>query len=299
MNNWRVNVRRAACALGAAVLLGVTVSCDEPEQESGRNGVERLNVGYKEDQPGTSFRDESTNVFDGFEVQLGLHLEEKIKKRLFPVDLKTKDRVQVVKDGDVDLLLATLSVNEDRIQEVDFAGIYMTSRQGLLVSDEAYANGIKDPTVFAGKKICTLEGSTSYTTLMEYRPDVLSLAEIEPASKIKDCVKLLEEGRVQGISTDQVILYGLADHHADQNFYVVPEIDFGPTQYYGVAVKKMKDREWCRYLKEIVDKYVRSSTWEQNFKIQLGLAEEEVGFRKFRPSRHDSNAMSCRDEVGP
>ncbi|MEU0741953.1 transporter substrate-binding domain-containing protein [Streptomyces sp. NPDC006134] len=299
MSNWRMNARRAACALGAAVLLGVTVSCDEPEQEPGLNGVERLNVGYKGDQPGTSFRDESTNAFDGFEVQLGHHIEEKIKKRLTPMDLKSKDRVEAVKSGDVDLVLATLSVNDERIQGIDVAGIYMTSKQGLLVSDEAYAYETEDPAVFAGTKICTLENSTSYTTLMEDRPDVLSLATIETAPKIRDCVKLLEEGLVQGISTDRIILYGLADHHADQNFYVVPGMDFGPRQYYGVGIRKTKDRKWCRHLKEIVDKYVRSSTWEQNFKIQLELAEEEVGFRKFRPTEHDSNALSCRDKVGP
>lgn len=299
MNNWRRNARRAACALGAAVLLGVTVSCDEPEQESGRNGVERLIVGYKGDQPGTSFRDESTNVYDGFEVELGHHIEDETKKRLTPTDLRSKDRVEAVKNGDADLVLATLSVNDDRIQAVDFAGIYMTSRQGLLVSDEAYANETEDPSVFAGTKICTLENSTSHTTLTEDRPYVLSLAAIETAPKIRDCVKLLEEGRVQGISTDQVILYGLADRHARQNFDVLPEIVFGPTQYYGMAIKKMTDKKWCRHLKEIVDKYVRSSTWEKNFKIQLRVAEEEVGFRKFRPSEHDSNAMSCRDKVGP
>ncbi|MFH8473683.1 transporter substrate-binding domain-containing protein [Streptomyces sp. NPDC018000] len=293
MNNWRPNARRAACALGTAVLLAVTVSCDEPEHEPSLRGAPRVNVGYKGDQPGTSYKDESSNAFDGFEVELGHHIEKGLKTRFTPFDLTSKDRVEALKK-DVDLVLATFSVEDKRIEQVDFAGIYMKTLQGLLVWGETSEYESKG----SGMTVCTLENSTSYDILTKNPPNELSEVEVESRPKIRDCVGLLEEGEVQGISTDQVILYGLAKDNGD--FRVVPGLTFGPPQYYGVGIKKQKkDRGDCREVQEIVDDYVESNAWEQNFKIKLPLADEAEGFRKFRPTRNDSNLMSCRDEVGP
>lgn len=300
MSNWRPNVRRAACALGAAVLLAVTVSCDEPEHEPSLKGKQRVNVGYKGDQPGTSYKNESNNAFDGFEVELGHHIEKGLDTHITPVDLTSKDRVEALKK-DVDLVLATFSVEEDkRIGKVDFAGIYMKTQQGLLVRKETLEHDTESPAVFEKMTVCTLEKSTSEDILKKHPTNALPEVKVVTEPKIRDCVRRLEKNEVQGISTDQVILYGLAKDPLNKDLRVVPKLTFGPPQYYGVGIKKQKkDRVDCRAVQAIVDDYVESNAWEQNFKIQLSLADAAEGFRNFRPTRNDSNSMSCRDEVGP
>ncbi|MEU6961670.1 transporter substrate-binding domain-containing protein [Streptomyces chrestomyceticus] len=287
VNTWRPNGRRGVAALGAMALLAATASCGESKPMFA--GRDRITIAYKGDQPGTSFRD-NTTAFTGFDVKVGNHILKQLNIASgAPVDIAAGDRVGFLKRNGVDLVIATFSVTPDRMKEVDFAGIYAKTFQGLLVK--------KGVSVHPGMEVCTLAGTNSEKALKDTEDRNVKEVEVKPKSTLQECVDLLEEGGVKGISTDQMILYGLMHHLGGEKYEVLPDVEIGVAQYYGIGMRKGY-REDCERLKGIVQEYVKSTDWQKDFAAELpDIAELGPNFwpKNFRPTEGESENRSCRD----
>ncbi|MFD7667621.1 transporter substrate-binding domain-containing protein [Streptomyces sp. NPDC059788] len=287
MRTWRLNSRRAVAMLGSVVLLAATVSCGESKPMFADR--DRITIAYKGDQPGTSFR-ENTTDFTGFDVKVGNHVLKELNiANGAPVDIAAGDRVGFLKRNEVDLVIATFSVTPDRMKDVDFAGIYAKTFQGLLVRGE-----VSD---YRGMEICTLAGTNSEKTLKDTQDRRMRGVKPRPKSTLQECVDLLEEGEVEGISTDQMILYGLAHRHEDEGYKVVPNLEIGVAQYYGIGMRK-GHREDCERLKGVVQEYVKSTDWQKDFAVELPGIEKlgpKAWPKNFRPTEGESENRSCRD----
>ena len=75
------------------------------------------------------------------------------------VEAKSADRETLIKNGDVDFIVATYSITDKRKAEIDFAGPYFVAHQDLLV--RADDSSITGPKALDGKKLCSVTGSTS------------------------------------------------------------------------------------------------------------------------------------------
>jgi polar amino acid transport system substrate-binding protein len=140
------------------------------------------------------------------------------------------DRILDVQKGIVDIVAHTMTVNCDRMQEVDFSSIYYDAKQRVLV--DAPAAGATAPDLAqlgaAHQKVCATEQSDS-------------VAQITAAGAIpvqvtywSDCLVQLEEGQVAGISTDDSILYGIQAQDPD-TVITGPPLEDEP---YGLAISK-------------------------------------------------------------
>src|SRR5207248_10597437 len=75
------------------------------------------------------------------------------------VETPSKIRETAIEDGRVDLVVATYTINDTRKQQVDFAGPYYIAGQDIMVRKDE--NGIQGVTDLNGRKVCSVQGSTS------------------------------------------------------------------------------------------------------------------------------------------
>jgi glutamate transport system substrate-binding protein len=151
----------------------------------------------------------------GFDVEIGkiiaMHLgidEESITW----VNTVSANREPFIQSGEVDIVIATYTINDTRKEVVSFAGPYYEAGQDILVA-AGNPEGIDGPEWFADNPdatVCTVSGSTSLTNISEYTTNVLEAADYA------DCLEPIRTGEAVAVTTDNVILAGLADQNAGE-----------------------------------------------------------------------------------
>jgi len=133
----------------------------------------KLVVGTKFDQPLFGLKNPTNNQVEGFDVEVA----KIIARAIFGSDITNKVEYQeatskvretVIQDGKVDVVVATYTINDERKKVVDFAGPYYVAGQDILVKKaNTTITGVES---LAGKKVCTVQGSTSLTNVQKTAP---------------------------------------------------------------------------------------------------------------------------------
>lgn len=283
--------RRATLVAACLSLAVVAFGCAKREAAPGFLGTTRISPAMHNDMPGLSYKTRYPQ--SGFEVQLLRHIEEWLKVPMTgSADVTSQDRVQLLRGGMADMVVASFSITTDRMKKIDFVGPYVTTRQGFLV-------GKKGPNIatlddLRGTTVCTWDGTTSVEQLRKLHIEPLVLQDVA------SCVEELRAGRVDAVSTDQMILYGFADRYAAEGLRVVPNLVIGAPQHYGIGLPK-GHREDCEQLRDYVKSYVGSSEWVNDIRSSLPkLVEAEPEWtNSYKPSAEAIDARSCRDEPSP
>ncbi|WP_053384255.1 glutamate ABC transporter substrate-binding protein [Leucobacter celer] len=193
-------------------------------------------VGVKEDQPGLGYLDNVTNERSGFDVDIARWIagslgfeEENIEYKA----IASANREQAIKNGDIDYYVGTYSINDKRKADIDFAGPYFITGQGLLVQQGG--TDFQSLEELEGKTVCSATGSTPIQNIKENFPGI-NTQEFDLYSA---CVESLVNGQVDAVTTDQAILIGYAAQDPD-NLMVTT----GPLlteELYGVGLPKGDD----------------------------------------------------------
>ncbi|MGW4247693.1 transporter substrate-binding domain-containing protein [Nocardia sp. NPDC004722] len=249
----------------------------------------RVVIGVKNDQPGTSVWDAYQRT--GFDIDVAYHLTRAEgmapNKNVFN-DIRSVDRSQSLKEDRVDLVVATFSITPDRVKDIDFAGPYAVTAPGFLVLKDS---PIKSLDNLKGATVCTWDGTTSQNELQRH-PEILNV----PLPDAQDCIKALKAGQVAAVFTDQLILYGFADHDPDHNLAVVPGAILGTPNYYGIGINK-EHRSDCEKLAKDVMTYVTSSDWHADFVKAFPSLAADDQWERFRPNPTDITRFSCQDKL--
>jgi glutamate transport system substrate-binding protein len=139
----------------------------------------------------------------------------------------------MLQNGDVDMIFATYSITAERKNAVDFAGPYFVAGQDLMVRKGD--TSIKGPEDLNGKRLCSVTGSTSAKTVKDKFANEVQLME-QPG--YAECATALFSGIVDAVTTDDIILAGLAS--ASRGRLEVVGAPF-TEEYYGVGIKKGSD----------------------------------------------------------
>jgi polar amino acid transport system substrate-binding protein len=119
------------------------------------------------------------------------------------VTLTIAARIPDVTSGAVDIVADTMTINCQRRTQVDFSVEYYDAGQRVLTLANSTATSING---LGGKKVCAAAASTSIANLAA----VPSHPVPYPVADQSDCLVLLQEGKVDAISTDDTVLAGLA-----------------------------------------------------------------------------------------
>ncbi|MFC4050948.1 glutamate ABC transporter substrate-binding protein [Actinomadura syzygii] len=205
-----VEVRRRPTAgvLAAALLAGATACGIADADENSLRSRDRLVIGVNADQPGLGERT-ADGSYRGFDVDVGKDIARRLGVPGGNVTFKrvtSATRETMIQNGDVDLVVASYSVTPERKVKVAFAGPYYVAHQDVLVRDSD-ARTIRDVHDLRGRRLCRVPGSVSFPRVH----DELGVAALPvEADGYTGCLDALTSGRLDAVSTDDLILGGLA-----------------------------------------------------------------------------------------
>lgn len=220
----------------------------------------RLVIGSKFDQPLTGLRDDATGRIEGFDAELGRILAQRIfgyaaeGENLDFIETISSNREPYLRDGVADFILATYTITEERKESVDFAGPYYVAGQSIMtrVGEE-----IDEVEKLAGKRVCFADDSTSGATIEQLVPK----AQLRPMSNYDSCVTSLQAGRVDAVSTDNVILYGFAKKFPGE-FHISEELF--TTEAYGVGLPH-NSPELREFINATLEEAYANGDWDRAF----------------------------------
>jgi putative glutamine transport system substrate-binding protein len=190
-----------------------------------------LKVGVKEDVPNFGLRNTDTDVIEGFEVDIAKMIAAEILGdadaiELTPVTAKT--RGPLLDNGELDLVIATFTITEERKLTYNFSTPYYTDAVGLMVKKDAGYAGLAD---MDGAVIGVAQSATSKDAVTAEADKLgisVSFSEYATYPEIKAA---LDSGRIDAFCVDGSILGG----YMDDTTMILPD-RFSP-QDYGVASK--------------------------------------------------------------
>ena len=217
-----------------------------------------LVVGVKFDVPPFGFQNPQTNEVEGFDIDVAQEFADELGVELKTIEAISDNRIPFLVDGRVDLIASTMTITTDRDAEIDFSEPYFIAHGRILVPGDSDIGGVED---LAGKRVCTALGSTYEATLKEQAPQ----AKLELVDSYSECTELLQNGAIDAISTDDVILTGMIIQD-DTLKMVGDELSVEP---YGIGIP-----EGQTDMKEFVDgvlaDMIEDGRWESIFEEWVG-----------------------------
>ena len=239
MNLSRAKAKVAACAALLATGVLALSGCSATGSE------DTIRIGIKYDQPGLGYQD--GRDYTGFDTDVARYVAAELgysEDQIEWVEAPSANRENMLTNNQVDMIFATYSITEKRLKTVDFAG----------------------PESLAGKNLCSVTGSTSAKKIQDKYSSEVQLVQ---QNSYSDCVVALNAGMVDAVTTDDIILAGLASTKANQGELKLVGNTFS-TENYGVGLPKGSDK--CAAINAAINKMVETGAWEEAIKKNVGAA---------------------------
>ena len=167
-------------------------------------------------------------------------------------------RIPDVRSGAVDIVAHTMTINCERLQQVDFSTVYFDAGQRVLVEANSPARSLAD---LGGKRVCATKGSTSIANIRAAPSHPVPV----PVPFWTDCLVLLQQGGVAAISTDDSILDGLAAQDPWTKI-VGPRFTSEP---YGLAISKQHP-DFVRFVNAVLQRLRANGQWAASYAHWVG-----------------------------
>ena len=204
-----------------------------------------LNVGVKSDVPRFGCYDDETNTIDGFEVDIARAISNKIFGNPDKINLQgvtSKTRGPLLENDQLDLVIATFTITDERKKIYNFSKPYYTDGVGMMVKKNS---GIKSINDLNGKTIGVVKGTTSRKAIQDVVDKYAIKVQFAESGTYPELKEALTTGRIDVFSVDTAILYGYLDDSTD----ILK--DHFSQQNYGIACKKSNTG-----LAELIDKTI-------------------------------------------
>lgn len=284
-----MHLRRSALAAAATASLLALTACGGSSSDPGTDAAEpatsasfeagttmaelsqagAITIGTKFDQPGFGLRglgDEpegfDVEVAKGIAAQLGIDEDQ-----ITWVEAPSAQREDLIEQGQVDMVVATYTINDTRKERITFAGPYYVAGQQIMVGeDEDRITGPEDLRTNPDVKVCSVNGSTPSENIREYlaSPDQLVLFEV-----YDDCVTAMQNGQVQATTTDNVILTGFVAENEGEFKLVGEQFTEEP---YGIGITK-GDVAFCEFINGALKTMSDDGSYEEAWTSTAGEYE--------------------------
>ena len=235
-----------ACASGSSPTTSTTPTA---------SGTGTIKIGVSTDEPGVSLKED--NTYSGFDIKTAEYVAGKLGLTPQWVPIAQADRASALQRGEVEMVVATFSITDERKQQVDFAGPYFVAHQDLLIrlNDQT----ITRPERLDGKILCSVTGTTSAAYVQShYDKAKITLREVPSFS---EGVRNLANGDVDAVTTDDLILAGFAATPEYKGILKV--LGFGFTdETYGIGIKK-GNTDLVTKVNGALKEYISSGAWKQ------------------------------------
>jgi len=204
-----------------------------------------ITIGTKFDQPLFGLQNLEGQP-EGFDVEVAKLVAARLgisEDNIEWVETVSANREPFLQQGQVDMVVATYTINETRDEVIDFAGPYFQAGQDILVA-AGNPEGIEGEDDLAGKTVCSVSGSTPAGYIEENQPE----AELVLFDVYDRCVDALKNGQVQAVTTDNVILAGYAAEEPDAVELISNPFTEEP---YGIGIPEGQE-EFCEFINQVL-----------------------------------------------
>ena len=200
----------------------------------------KLKVGVSNDMAPFSYYDSEQKKITGFDIDLLDKLSEYLgfEYELYPMNMKKLE--QKIKNKELDLAIAGISITDERQREFSFTDTYYETYLQIVVRKDSQITDRKEITE---KKIGVVEGTSS----AQYAEDYLS--EDNKITYYKNITKVwndLEKGTIDATIYDTTGIQNYMKEHADNtNLSVLNEQLNSEESNYGIMYQKLKE-QWIK-----------------------------------------------------
>jgi polar amino acid transport system substrate-binding protein len=209
-----------------------------------------------------------TNTPQGFDVDIARQIakaifgdDNHIQFKVVTLNDPTTGEVPELNSDGVDVIVRTTTITCRRLEDRNFSNPYYTAAQKVLVPKSLPA----DTTLadLKGKQVCATQGSTAYGNIV---------SKIGPASAYPgvtnalDCLMLLQEDKVDAISTDDAILRGMVAQDPQTQITTAASIQDQP---YGIVTAKA-NKDLSQFVNGVLSQIEANGTWAAIYKQDLG-----------------------------
>jgi ABC-type amino acid transport substrate-binding protein len=199
-----------------------------------------VTIAYRADATPFSFTDDTQQVV-GFSIDLCKRVVNSIERQLnvqglqvkwFPVTTQT--RFDAVAKGQADMECGSSTVTLSRLKQVDFSSYIFVESTGLLIKA---ASGLRSLSDMSGRKIAVIAGTTNERAINAQLNRRQLNATVMPFKSRDEAFAALEDGSVDALASDKLLLVGAAGKAKDQkSLALLPDdLSFEP---YGIVLPR-------------------------------------------------------------
>ncbi|SFY39819.1 glutamate ABC transporter substrate-binding protein [Streptomyces atratus] len=263
-----MQLRKATAASAAVLALALTATaCGSDKEDGGSGDGKKITIGIKIDQPGIGLKTPD-GKYTGFDVDVATYVAKELGYKAEDIvfkETKSADRETAIERGDVKFIAASYSINDERLQKVDFAGPYLLAHQDILV--RADDDSIKSPADLNNKKLCSVAGSTSAKNVKD---KLAPKAQLQTYGGYSECLTGLENKAIDALTTDDSILAGYASQQNFQGKFKLAGFKM-TNENYGIGLKK-GDADLKKKVDAALTKMVSDGSWDKAVKDNFGPA---------------------------
>lgn len=225
-----------------------------------------ITIGVKYDQPGLGNVSAGSKTPEGFDIEIAKMVAAQLgfkPDQIKYTETVSANREPFLQQGNVDMVVATYTINDERKKVVDFAGPYYVAGQDLLVAEDSDIAGPED---LDGKKVCSVDGSTPAQNIK----DKYKKAELVTYDAYSKCVTDLQSQSVDAVTTDDAILRGYAKQYEGEFKVVGKPFTEEP---YGVGLPK-DDKALRDAVNDALEKGMDDGDWKKAFEYTLGSTDD-------------------------
>lgn len=238
---------------------GTTARGPEAIKESGK-----VIIGVFSDKNPFGYVD-ANGDYQGYDVYFAERIAKDLGVEVEYVSLEPANRVEYLKTGKVDIVLANFTVTPERAEQVDFALPYMKVALGVVSPDKALITDVKQ---MEGKKLIVAKGTTAETYFTTNHPEV----ELVKFDQYTETYNALLDGRGDAFSTDNTEVLAWALNNPG---FTVGVESLGDIDTIAPAVQKGNTalRDWLNNeIKELAKEEFFHKNFEETLKPVYGDA---------------------------
>lgn len=169
----------------------------------------------------------------------------------------------LLEQGQVDVVLANLTVNQERQDQLAFSEVYYLAGQRVLVTDNSPMQTIDELTK---QTVVVVKSSTAAATIGEILPATKPLV----VADYNEALRLIEFEQAAAILGDDLILQGLIQENSSQYRFIGEQLTEEP---YGAAVAK-GNRELLNAVDMAIKRFKKLGQWHQS--LANNLARQDL-----------------------
>ncbi len=212
-----------------SVLLAPSVYAAEPLptlEQIKKTGI--IRIGHRASEPPMSFLDKN-GVPAGYSIDLCSRIVTGVKTKLDNpkitvefISVNSSNRFTALSDNKIDILCGSTTKTLSRAELIDFTQLTFVTGASLL---SLASNPINNISALQGKKVAVVKDTTTIEALKGALKDSLTDAKVVPVDTAADGMRVLQEGKVDAYSSDQVVLIGLILTAGDpKSFFLANEL---------------------------------------------------------------------------